>query len=133
MNNLNAQQLCTIAINALENIKAKQITCLDTRQLTELFDYMIIASADSHRQVKALAREVTAQIQKANGEIVGIEGEIYSEWILVDAGLVVIHIMLPSVRDYYQLEQLWQSSNEVVAEPATYHSPSPLAHTAIYY
>ena len=80
---------------------------LDVRKLTALFDYMIVASAESTRQTKALARNVHDKIKAAGGSVIGIEGEQTGEWVLVDLGDIVVHIMQPSMRDYYNLEQLW--------------------------
>ena len=92
---------------ALEEIKARDIVVLDVKRLTSLFDYLIVASGDSTRQTKALARNVHDRIKAAGGTIVGIEGEQSGEWVLVDLGAVVVHVMQPAVRDYYNLEQLW--------------------------
>lgn len=98
-----------IAIEALEDIKARDITVLDVRKLTSLYDTMVIASADSHRQVKALAMHVRDKLKEAGATIIGTEGEEGGEWVLVDAGDIVVHVMQPAVRTYYDLEALWQS------------------------
>jgi len=95
------------AVTALEDIKARDITVLDVRKLTSLYDTLIIASADSNRQVKALAQNVRDKLKEAGAHIIGVEGEQSAEWILVDAGDVVVHIMQPAVRAYYNLEELW--------------------------
>jgi ribosome-associated protein len=95
------------AVGALEDIKAHDITVLDVRKLTSLCDALIIASADSNRQVKALAQHVRDKLKAAGATIVGTEGEETGEWVLVDAGDVVVHIMQPAVRAYYNLEELW--------------------------
>jgi len=104
---MHAEQLREIAQQALEEIKAHDIVVLDTRKLTSLFDYMIVASADSARQTKALARNVAEKVKEAGGTVLGIEGEQTGEWVLVDLGDMVIHIMQPAIRSYYNLEQLW--------------------------
>ena len=96
-----------IAVTALEDIKARDITVLDVRKLTSLYDSLIIASADSNRQVKALANHVRDKLKDAGATIVGVEGEESGEWVLVDAGDIVVHIMQPAVRAYYNLEELW--------------------------
>lgn len=98
-----------IAIEALEDIKARDITVLDVRKLTSLYDTMVIASADSNRQVKALAMHVRDKLKEAGATIIGTEGEEGGEWVLVDAGDIVVHVMQPAVRSYYDLEGLWQS------------------------
>lgn len=99
--------LTHIAVEALEEIKGKDITVLETGHLTPLFEAMIIASGDSSRQVKALADNVRDKIKEAGGEIIGTEGEKGSEWVLVDAGSVVVHVMHPTTRLHYNLEELW--------------------------
>jgi ribosome-associated protein len=100
-------KLQRIAVNALEDIKAHDIAVLDVRKLTSLYDTLIIASADSNRQVKALANHVRDQLKAAGMEIIGVEGEASGEWVLVDAGDIVVHVMQPAVRAYYNLEELW--------------------------
>ena len=100
-------RLAHIAVTALEDIKARDITVLDVRKLTSLYDTMIIASADSNRQVKALAQHVRDRLKEAGATIIGVEGEQTAEWVLVDAGDLVVHVMQPAVRAYYNLEELW--------------------------
>ncbi len=95
------------AVSALEDIKARDIAVLDVRKLTSLYDTLVIASADSNRQVKALARHVRDKLKEAGADILGVEGEDGGEWVLVDAGDIVVHIMQPAVRAYYNLEELW--------------------------
>src|SRR5262245_9398267 len=96
-----------IAVTALEDIKARDITVFDVRKLTSLYDTLIIASADSNRQVKALAQHVRDRLKEAGAPIIVVEGEDSAEWVLVDAGDLVVHIMQPAVRTYYNLEELW--------------------------
>ncbi len=104
---MQAEQLQQVAREALEEIKAHDIVVLDTRKITSLFDYLIVASADSARQTKALARNVADRVREAGGTVVGLEGEQTGEWVLVDLGDLVVHIMQPAIRTYYNLEQLW--------------------------
>jgi ribosome-associated protein len=104
---MQAEQLRQIAEQALDEIKAHDVIVLDTRRLTSMFDYMIVASADSARQTKALARNVAEKVKSAGGSVLGLEGDQTGEWVLVDLGDVVVHIMQPAIRDYYNLEQLW--------------------------
>jgi ribosome-associated protein len=101
------QKLKKTVVAALEEIKGRDIVVLDVRKLTALFDSMIIASADSTRQVKALARNVQEKVKEAGGEVLGSEGEDNGEWALIDLGDVVVHVMQPAVRSYYALEDLW--------------------------
>jgi ribosome-associated protein len=96
-----------LVISALEDIKARDIQAIDVRRLTSIFDWIIVASADSARQTKALARHVRDRLRESGSAIVGTEGEDSGEWILVDAGDVVAHVMQPAVREYYNLEELW--------------------------
>ncbi len=100
-------KLAKVAVSALEDIKAHDITVLDVRKLTSLADTLVIASADSNRQVKALASHVRDKLKEAGASIVGVEGEESAEWVLVDAGDIVVHVMQPAVRAYYNLEELW--------------------------
>ncbi len=96
-----------IAVLALEDIKAKEVQVLDTKALTDLFDCMIVATGESNRQVRALANNVAVELKAKGYEILSTEGEETGDWVLVDAGSLVVHVMLPAVRDYYDLEQLW--------------------------
>ncbi len=100
-------KLQRIAVSALEDIKARDIAVFDVRKLTSLYDTLVIASADSARQAKALAQHVRDKLKEAGAEIIGVEGEDGGEWVLVDAGDIVVHIMQPAVRAYYNLEELW--------------------------
>ncbi len=95
------------AVAALEDIKARDIAVLDTRRLTSLFDFLIVATGDSSRQVKALSTHLQERIKSLGAPIHGAEGEKTGEWILVDLGDVVVNIMLPASREYYNLEELW--------------------------
>ena len=95
------------AVSALEDIKARDISVLDVRKITSLYDTLIVASGDSARQVKALAQNVRDKLKEAGASIIGMEGEESGEWVLVDAGDIVVHVMQPAVRAYYNLEELW--------------------------
>ncbi|HEY5307074.1 MAG TPA: ribosome silencing factor [Casimicrobiaceae bacterium] len=97
------------AVTALEDIKARDITVLDVRRITSIYDSMIIASAESNRQVKALAHHVRDKLKEAGATIIGVEGEETGDWVLVDCGDIVVHVMQPAVRAYYNLEELWQN------------------------
>jgi ribosome-associated protein len=100
-------KLLKATVAALEDIKGREITVLDVRKMTSLFDRMIIATADSTRQGKALARSVQEKVKAQGGTIYGVEGEQVGEWILVDLGAVIVHIMQPAIRLHYNLEELW--------------------------
>jgi ribosome-associated protein len=94
-------------IDALEDVKAKDIQVLDVGHLSSLFDCMIIASGDSNRQVKALANNVVVKLKEQGATVYGMEGQQTGEWVLVDLGDILVHVMQPAVRQYYNLEQLW--------------------------
>jgi len=96
-----------LVIEALEDIKAHDIVAIDVRKLTSIFDWVVVASADSARQTKALSRHVRDRLKESGAHIIGTEGEESGDWILVDAGDIVAHVMQPAVRDYYNLEELW--------------------------
>ena len=104
---MQVEEIRDTALAALDEIKARDVVVLDVRKLTSLFDYMIVASGESGRQNKALGRNVHDKVKTAGGDVVGIEGEQTGEWVLVDLGAVVVHIMQPAIRDYYSLEELW--------------------------
>ncbi len=105
-------------VAALEDIKARDITTLNVKKLTSMTDYMVIASGESSRQVKALARNVVDKLKQAGAEIVGMEGEETGEWVLVDLGNVIVHVMHPAVREYYNLEELWTAAPKKIRKIA---------------
>ena len=104
---MNSEQLCDLVIDALEEVKAKDIVKLDVRELTTVTDYMIVASGTSNRHVKALAEAVAEKSRAAGHRPAGIEGADGSEWVLLDLGDALVHVMLPRVREFYNLEKLW--------------------------
>ena len=110
MSSMDTQTLEKIVVAALEDIKAKDIEVIDTSKLTPLFDRVIIASADSNRQTRALARNVHDKVREAGQEVLSIEGEETGEWVLVDLADIVVHIMQPAVRSYYNIEELWSTT-----------------------
>lgn len=100
-------ELVQFAIDALEDIKAGDITVLDVAELTDITDTMIIASGNTPRQVKALAENLVFKAKQSAVELIGVEGLNNPEWVLVDLGDVVVHIMVPQTRELYNLEELW--------------------------
>jgi ribosome-associated protein len=96
------RKLQKIVVSALEDIKGKEIEVINTSKLTSMFDYVVIATGDSNRQVKALARNVHEKVREAGGEVLSIEGEDGGEWVLVDLGDIVVHVMQPNVRPVLQ-------------------------------
>lgn len=101
------EALTTIALDALTNLKAQQITQIDVAALSDVMDRLIIASGTSNRHVKSLATHVIGQAKKAGYQTIGIEGMNAADWILVDFGDTVVHLMLPQTRELYDLEGLW--------------------------
>lgn len=99
-------------VEALEEKKAKDILALDVRNITSLFDYVVIASGDSNRQTRALGRNVQDRLKELGAHVYGVEGEQTGEWVLVDFGDIVVHVMQPTVRAYYNLEELWASAKK---------------------
>ena len=94
-------------IDALEELKAKDIREIDVRGKTSIADLLVIASGTSARHVKSIADEVTKFAKKAGVMPLGVEGELEGEWVLVDLGDVIVHVMLPRIREFYGLERLW--------------------------
>ena len=105
--NLNSDQARDTAVEALQNMKAEDIVILDVGEHASFTDYMIFASGSSTRHVNAIAGSVIEAAKASNNPAIGIEGEDVGEWVLVDLGDVIVHIMLPDVRLYYELEKLW--------------------------
>ena len=99
--------LLKLATAALEEIKAKDLVEIDVRGKTSVCDFMVIASGTSTRHVKSLADEVVKASKQAGYQPLGVEGEREAEWVLVDLGDVIVHVMLPRVREFYALERLW--------------------------
>ena len=96
-------------IAALEDIKASDIVVFNVKKLTSMTDFMVIASGESSRQVKALARNVVEKLKARGAEVIGVEGEETGDWVLVDLGSIIVHVMHPAVRAYYNLEELWEA------------------------
>ena len=104
---MNSEKLVNIVVDALEDIKAYEIDVINVSKITSMFEYIVIASADSSRQTKSLANNVQERVKAAGGRVYSIEGEQTGEWLLVDLGDVIVHIMLPVAREYYNLKALW--------------------------
>ena len=105
--NLQSAAIRKLAVQALEDLKAENVVQLDVRRLASFTDYMIFASGTSTRHVGAIAGAVIEAAKEAGQPPLGVEGEDVGEWILVDLGDAIVHVMLPDVRRYYELEKLW--------------------------
>ena len=117
---MNSEQLCTLIVDALDDVKAQDITKLDVRKMTTVTDYMIVASGTSNRHVKALVDNVAEKARDAGHKAIGVEGEEGGEWVLLDLQDALVHVMLPKVREFYNLEKLWSlgSAGDLAATDA---------------
>jgi ribosome-associated protein len=104
---LTAEQKSQLVVSALEDIKAADIIVINTGKISPLFERMVVASGQSNRQTKALADNVVKKLQEAGEKVLSTEGEKSGEWVLIDLGDVLVHVMQPAVRAYYNLEELW--------------------------
>ncbi len=106
-------------VDAIEDIKGFDISVMDVREMTSLASYMILASASSSRQTKAIANNVLEKLKELGVNARGTEGEREGEWVLVDLGDIIVHIMLPTTRAYYNLEQLWGAAEDTRSASAS--------------
>jgi len=104
---LDAEKIKQIAVDALDDMKGKDISCLEVSGITTIADYMIVVTGTSSRHVKSMANEVVIKIKEAGGSVFGTEGQSQSEWVLIDLGDVIVHVMLEETRKLYDLESLW--------------------------
>lgn len=104
---MDLRKLQRTVIDALEDVKGQNIQVFNTSGMTSLFDRVIIASGTSNRQTRALAKHVADEIKAHGGEVISVEGTETGEWVLVDAGDIVVHLMQPKIREYYNLEEIW--------------------------
>ncbi len=106
------ERLLQWVLDALDDMKAREVTVLDVRGKTSVTDYMVVASGTSERHVHALADHVVEAMAAHRIKPLGVEGEHSRDWVLVDLGDVIVHVMLPETRQFYQLEKLWQVEEE---------------------
>ena len=112
-----------VVVEALEDVKGRDIRVFNTARLPSMFERVVIASGDSNRQVKALSDRVQERVRDSGGRVYGVEGEAAGEWVLVDLGDVVVHIMHPTVRDFYNLEEIWGGTPVRLTRPGRKVSP----------
>ena len=138
------QKLQRTVVDSLEDVKAQQLVVFDTEHISSLFERVVIASGTSNRQTKALAASVRDKVREAGFPKPRIEGEDNGEWIIVDCGAVVVHIMQPTIRQYYNLEEIWgekpvrsklgavkpAATKTVVVKASTKSSKAPAKKTA---
>jgi len=104
---MDIRKLQRVVIDALEDVKAQNIKVFNTIGLSDMFDRVVLASGTSNRQTRALAYRVAQQVKEAGGHVVSVEGADAGEWVLVDLGDLVVHVMQPAIREYYGLEEIW--------------------------
>ena len=104
---MESEALKDLVVEALEDIKAVEVVSLDVRKQTDIADYMVVASGGTSRQVKALIDNVLVKVKAQGVKVLGVEGKDSGEWALLDLTNVIVHVMLPSVREFYDLERLW--------------------------
>jgi ribosome-associated protein len=104
---MDIRKLQRVIVDALEDVKAQDIAIFNTAQLSHMFERVIIASGTSNRQTRALASSVVEKVKEAGGHIISVEGQNAGEWVLVDCGDAVVHILQPATRAYYNLEEIW--------------------------
>jgi ribosome-associated protein len=138
---MDIRKLQRVVVDALEDVKAQNIKVFNTIGLSDMFDRVVLASGTSNRQARALAYRVAQQVKEAGGHVVSVEGADAGEWVLVDLGDLVVHVMQPAVRDYYGLEEIWGGKpvklkladsgvNRIVAQAAGDAPPLPRSGTA---
>lgn len=116
---MNAEQLSTLVNEALADMKAQNVVTLDVAGMTSIADRIVIASGTSSRHVKSLADSVIERVKQHGVMPLGVEGDATAEWVLVDIGDVIVHVMTPATRQYYDLERLWAIGPRAAGASAT--------------
>ena len=106
------QQLIALIEGALEDMKAKEVVTIDVRGRSTVTDYMMVASGTSKRHVASVAQEVLDKLKAQGIQPIGVEGQDVGDWVLVDVGSVIVHVMMPDARDFYDIERLWSVASE---------------------
>ncbi len=107
MTELSDEQILKIAETALDDMKAKDVVKIDVRGRSSVTDYMMVASGNSKRHVSAVAQDLVDKLKEAGIRPLGVEGQDVGDWVLVDVGSVVVHVMMPDARSFYDIERLW--------------------------
>jgi ribosome-associated protein len=116
---MQSEELVGLAQSALEDLKARDIRVLDVHNLTTVADFLIVASGTSKRHVQSVADNVIETARQAGQRPIGVEGADSGEWVLIDLSDVIVHVMQPSVREFYKLEDLWSvGADSVAGQPA---------------
>jgi len=116
---MDLRKLQRLIVDALEDVKGQDIRIYNTEHLSDMFERVVIASGTSNRQTRALAASVEDKVKAAGGYVVSVEGEDTGEWVLVDCGEVVVHVLQPTFRAYYNLEEIWGG------KPVRLRTPTP--------
>lgn len=127
---MDLRKLQRVIVDGLEDIKGQDIKVFNTEHLSDMFERVIIASGTSNRQTRSLASSVAEKVKEAGGYVVSVEGEDAGEWVLVDCGEVVVHILQPTFRAYYNLEELWGGKPVRLRSPAPATGARPAAKKA---
>lgn len=109
---MQSEQLAALVRNSLEDSKARDLVVIDVRGKTTITDFIVVATGTSNRHVQAVAERLVEQVKQARGEMLGIEGKESGEWVLMDFGDAVVHVMQAETRAFYNLEQLWQTEHK---------------------
>jgi ribosome-associated protein len=112
-----------LVVDALDDLKAVDTKIVDVRGLSSVMDFLVVASGNSSRHVKSLADSVVVKAKEAGCPPIGVEGETDADWVLVDLGDVVVHVMQPAARSFYDLERLWSGEPESSLEPDVVSDP----------
>ena len=115
---LSNEQIVKVVMDAIEDVKGRDIRTIDVTGKSSISDTLIIASGNTARQVKAIADNIVEKVKHAGVQPLGVEGEQHAEWVLVDLGDIVVHVMQPSIRDFYNLEKLWGDESPTAVKDA---------------
>ena len=128
---MDLRKLQRVIVDALEDIKGQDIKVFNTEHLSDMFERVIIASGTSNRQTRSLASSVVEKVKEAGGYVVSVEGVDAGEWVLVDCGEAVVHVLQPTFRAYYNLEEIWGGKPVRLGSPAPATGARPAAKKAV--